>query len=163
MESRELERILNGHFLVLRNMLVNMRQLQRFLVSKDFDACSKLVELIKSDKGALERLEQERLHFLIIHPLHDTGRAEEVSWQELVAYFPTIERRRAHVLVSQIREITTHIQLLSQSISRFSSAVGEAMQAAFEELLSAKEYTYAENGKNHQSQEQCALLYDSTQ
>lgn len=163
MESSELERILNKHFLVLRNMLINMRQLQRFLIGKNFDACSQLMELISSDKNTLERIEQERLHFLIVHPLPDVTHTEEVSWRQLAAYFPVIEQRRINVLISQIKEITIHIQLLSQSISRFSSVVGETMQAAFEELLSAKEYTYSKDGKNRPFQEQRALLYDNEQ
>lgn len=143
-------------------MLIDMRQLQRFLIGKDFRASSRLTESIKSGKEKIEELERRRLHLLTLYPLPHSVRVEDVRGEQLVAYFPTVHRRKIRVLLSQIKEIITHIRLLSQSIARFSSAIGEAMNAAFEELVSANEYTYAEDG-NPQSRAHCALLYDQKQ
>lgn len=159
-DKQELSKILNTHFLTLRGLLVNMRQLQRFLVGKEFDACATLTTVIKNDRATLERLERERLQFITLHPLPGVSRAEEVGWQELLSYFLPTEQRRMSLLLSQIKQVTIHIQLLAQSVSRFSNAVGDAMREAFEELVSTPEYTYTEDGNQH-VREHCALLYDA--
>ena len=162
MNTRELEEILNRHLAVLRGMLINMRQLQRFLIAKDFDACAQITTAIENKRQEIEQLERRRLALLRDYPLVPATRPENIKGEEVIACFPVGDRQKIRLLLSQIRDATVNIQLLSQSVSRFCGAMGEATKVAFEELASVKEYTYTKDGEQR-SRAQCAVLYDGTQ
>jgi len=159
-DTKEFSEILNRHFYTLRRMLIGMRQLQRALVNKDFNLCSEMIEAIKREQGILEKIERERLQLLVPYALERAIREEEVTGQEIIACFLPPERKKIRLVLLQIKEITTHIQLISQSVARFSKTVGSAMKAAFDEIVSAKEYTYTQEGVRSSHTED-PLLCDS--
>ena len=159
--TNNLIEILHTHFRILRKMLVNMRQLQRVLVTKDFKMCDRLVEDVKDGHEMLKATEQKRMRILTPYALEKDMCPEDIKGDELIAYVPALEKRTVRVLLSQIKEVSIHIQLLSHSITRFSNAIGSAMGSAFEEIISTKEYTYTRNG-TPPPRVQDPLLCDST-
>ena len=153
--------ILEQQLKLLQIIMVAMRSLQRSLIKKELDDCSGLIMQVKRLEQELRILEAERTHAIQTIAIDNGVDFEKMKGEVLIQILPQCDRRPTRLIISQLKEIITHIKFLAQSIHRFSSSVGETMREIFEELLIPNERMYTERGTQKKAEKR-AVLHDST-
>ena len=129
--------VLERESALLDALHVVMRYLQRLLVAGDFEGVNRLVTQTRSLQRSVERCEERRLECcqeLLAAQGREALNAGAVSGRELVALVPAKVRGRVKGALTSMATKMVHIQMLSESIKRFSARASGALQEIISEL-----------------------------
>lgn len=137
-----------------------MRHLQRLLVARNFTEVEQVVAQIQKLEKSIITCEQERIHEA--HSFSESSQPLDpaMSGREFLKLLPYQQRPAAKELLQHMRQETIHIQMLSESIRRFSAQSSSALRAVFSELF-PEERHYTRAGTHLESQQTALLCNES--
>ncbi len=143
---------------LLHSLHLVMRHLQRRLASRNFEEVNHTIAQIHSLERAVAETEEQRLTLCrtMAHAKGTLPPQTPINGRELLKFLPLQLRSTAKEHMRQMSEKIIHIQMLSESIRRFSMQASSALRSVFGELF-PEERHYTRDGTHLESQ-QLALL-----
>ena len=143
---------------LLHSLHLVMRHLQRQLAARNFEEVNRTIAQIQALERGVAKSEEQRVELCrnIAREKGTSLPSVPINGRELLKFLPLPERPVAKAHLQHMREKILHIQMLSESIRRFSMQASSALRSVFSELF-PEERHYTRSGAHLESQ-QVALL-----